>query len=144
MNVLQIDGPRDVEGKITNQQVLWWNSHGLHAYDLTGPTDPFNAFNRERMENSDLDQDGGNDIRSILIADEQVIIGSAANTGFRGQPFNDIWHSEGHTRIPPIQSIALGSINNVSKLYAGINPGRFANIAPIDPLSNDSDEDGML
>ena len=25
----------------------------------------------------------------------------------------------------------------------GINPGRFANIVPIDPFSNDSDEDGM-
>ena len=147
VNVLKIDGPRDVDGQITNQQILWvGTAGGLHAYDLVaGPTDPFNAFNRERMENNDLDQDGGNDIRSILIADGEVIIGSAAGTWvLEGSHAMIFGIREGHTRIPgPIQSIALGTINNVSKLYAGINPGRFANIVPIDPLSNDSDEDGM-
>ena len=55
VNVLKIDGPRDVDGQITNQQILWvGTAGGLHAYDLVaGPTDPFNAFNRERMENND-------------------------------------------------------------------------------------------
>ena len=48
VNVLKIDGPRDVDGQITNQQILWvGTAGGLHAYDLVaGPTNPFNAFNR--------------------------------------------------------------------------------------------------
>ena len=63
---------------------------GFHAYDLVaGPTNPFNAFNRERMENNELDQDGGNDIRSILIADGEVIIGSVAGMGLRRKSCDD-------------------------------------------------------
>ena len=82
MNVLEIDGPRGPDGLITSEQTLWVGTEGgLHHFDLIqGSTSPQTSFSRDRMENADLDQDGGNDIRSIWISQDEVIVGSAGGT----------------------------------------------------------------
>ena len=147
VNVLEIDGPRGPDGLITSEQTLWIGTEGgLHHFDLIeGSTSPQTSFSRDRMENADLDQDGGNDIRSIWISQDEVIVGSAGGSWVLEGDYSKAFGVDStHTRIPgAIQSVGLLELENISHLFASIEPGRFSNIVPIDPLSSDSDEDGM-
>ncbi len=147
VNLLEIDGPRGPDGLITSEQTLWVGTEGgLHHFDLIeGSTSPQTSFSRDRMENTDLDQEGGNDIRSIWISQDEVIVGSAGGTWVLEGDYSKAFGVDStHTRIPgAIQSVGLLESENITHLFASIEPGRFSNIVPIDPLSSDSDEDGM-
>ena len=142
---LVIDGPRDVNGEITSPQTLWVGTRGgVHQFDLVvGPSNPFGAFSYDRMYNDD--ELTANDVLSILPLGDEVIIGSQW-----GSWALDADHSRSsgvepdHTRIPGrIVDMTVLDVDGESMLFAALDPGKYANMVLIDPLSNDSDSDGM-
>ena len=145
VQALVVDGPRDSSGAITSPQTLWVGTRGgVHQFDLVlGPSDPLPAFSRDQMGHPD--EETANDIQSILPLGDEVIIGSQWGTWVL-----DADHSRSsglntdHTRIPGrIADLATLSVNGTLTLFSALDPGNYANIVLIDPLSNDSDADGM-
>ena len=134
-----------VNGDLTG---LWLGMAGgiyLIKLDLI-ISQPIEAFNNERMLNIDNILEGANDIRSILSYNGKIIIGSKFGTwclegnaqqGILGMYLNQ-------TMIPGlVTSFALLENSNETWVFAGISPGQYMNIVPLNPLSNDSDLDGM-
>ena len=147
---LALDGPRDSQGEITSPQTLWVGTRGsVHQFDLVvGPSQPIGAFTDERMFNNFDDektQADANDVLKILPLGDEVVVGSQWGTWAL-----DADHSRSsgvepdHTRIPGrIVDLAVLTVSDESILFAALDPGEYANIVLIDPLSNDSDSDGM-
>ena len=127
---------------------LWLGmSGGLYLVELDLITSqPTEAFNSDRMLNIENILDGANDIRSVFSYQGMVIIGSSygswclegsAQDGILGMYLNQ-------TRIPGlITSFAMIENQGQEWIFAGISPGKYMNIASLNPLSNDSDLDGM-
>ena len=148
---LVVDGPRDSGGEITSPQTLWVGTRvAVHQFDLiVGPSQPVGAFSYERMYNNFDDDEAtktaGNDVLTILPLGDEVIIGSKWGTWAL-----DADHSRSsgvepdHTRIPGrVVDLAILTVEDEPLLFAALDPGQYANIVQIDPLSNDSDSDGM-
>ena len=142
---LVVDGPRDSNGEITSSQVLWvGTAGGVHQFDLlVGPADPLSGFSREGMRHTG-DEDA-NDVYDILPLGTEVVIGSQWGTWVLDGDHGFVSGLDvDHTRIPgKIADLAVLDINGAVTLFAGLDPGRYANSILIDPLSNDSDADGM-
>ena len=127
---------------------LWLGmSGGLYLVELDLITSqPTEAFNSDRMLNIENILDGANDIRSLFSYQGMVIIGSSygswclegsAQDGVLGMYLNQ-------TKIPGlITSFAMIENQGQEWIFAGISPGKYMNIASLNPLSNDSDLDGM-
>lgn len=106
---------------------------------------PKESFDNERMLNLEGLLTGANDIHAILPLDGQVVLGSADGT----------WclegGSDGILDIDQEQTKIHGLVTSLTSLerdgevwiFAGISPGRYMNIAPMNPNSNDSDLDGL-
>ncbi|MFQ3344067.1 MAG: hypothetical protein ACKVI6_03200 [Candidatus Poseidoniales archaeon] len=107
---------------------------------------PTEAFNNDRMLNIDNILDGANDIRSIFSYQGKVLLGSKFGTwclegnaqqGILGMYLNQ-------TIIPGlVTSFAMLEYQGEEWIFGGISPGEYMNIIPLNPLSNDSDLDGM-
>jgi hypothetical protein len=145
VQALFVDGPRDANGDITSPQTLWVGTRGgVHQFDLiVGPTTPLGAFSYDRMINDE--EFTANDIHSILPLGDEVIIGSQWGSWALDA---DHTRSSGvepdHTRIPGrIVDMTVLDIDGQPFLFAALDPGAYANMVLIDPLSNDSDADGM-
>ena len=146
INTVVIDGPR-ADGRVTSEQTLWIGSAGgVHQFDLiSGLADPDSAFTRDRMENPALVHLGGHDVRIILPLGDQVVIGSAAGTWvLEGDHASVLGLDETHSNVPGIITrLAVVEVAGNDTLIAAVDPGRFAGLTTIDPLSDDSDRDGM-
>ncbi|MCS5535988.1 MAG: hypothetical protein NZ802_09060, partial [Candidatus Poseidoniales archaeon] len=145
VQALFVDGPRDANGDITSPQTLWVGTRGgVHQFDLiVGPSTPLGAFSYDRMNNDE--EFTANDVLSILPLGDEVIIGSQWGSWALDA---DHTRSSGvepdHTRIPGrIVDMTVLDIDGQPFLFAALDPGVYANMVLIDPLSNDSDADGM-
>ncbi|MDP6905789.1 MAG: hypothetical protein QF440_00030, partial [Candidatus Thalassarchaeaceae archaeon] len=142
---LVVDGPRNANGDITSPQTLWIGTlGGVHQFDLvTGLTDPASAFSHDRMKYPD--ERDANNIHTIHPTERGVVIGSQWGTWILD---GDYSRSTGvnmqNTRIPgKVSEVCTLDINGTMVLFAALDPGTYSNIALINPLSNDSDADGM-
>ena len=147
VNSLDIAGPLDATGQVEEITGVWvGTAGGLHLLDLQLLVQmPRAAFETENMYNLDRWADGANDIHSILQMDGMIYLGSRDGTWCLEGGYNGILGPcLNHTRIPGLAT-SLTSLEQGSSIwiYAGISPGRFMNIMPIDPTSIDSDLDGM-
>ncbi len=127
---------------------LWLGmSGGLYLIELDLIiSQPTEAFNNDRMLNIENILDGANDIKSIFSHQGKVFVGSNygswclegnAEQGILGMYLNQ-------SVIPGlVTSFALLENNEEDWIFAGISPGKFMNIVPLNPISNDSDLDGM-
>ncbi len=88
--------------------------------------------------------DGANDIHTVLVLEDQLLVGSAAG----------LWSIDGgrtatfgmaEQAMLPGELVTLATVNldGTTTVLAGSAPGRFANQALMSPVSNDSDYDGM-
>jgi len=147
INSLVIDGPRDEAGLMTSEQTLWIGSAGgVHQFDLVeGLERPAESFMLERMNNDEAAKIGAHDVRAIVPLGDEVVVGSAAGTWVMdGDHGNVLGLDETHTSIPGIITHATVYEHGGNRtLYAAVDPGRYAGLTVIDPLSNDSDSDGM-
>ena len=119
---------------------------GLHliAMDLI-ISQPKEAFSNSRMLNIEGLLTGANDVHSVLPLENMVVIGSrdgtwcleGGSTGILGMYLNQ-------TEIPGlVTSLSVLEKDDNSWIFAGVSPGRFMNIVPMNPHSEDSDLDGM-
>ena len=76
---------------------------------------------------------GGNDIRSIWISQDEIIVGAAGGTWVLEGDYSKAFGVDSpHTRIPgAIQSVGLLDTENITHMFASIVPGRFSNIFQI-------------
>ena len=119
---------------------------GLHLIDLSIFMQmPRSSISNDRMFNSERWTEGANDIRSVMAIEGMVVLGSrdgtwcleGGHTGVLGPYIN-------HTSRPGLVTNLISMENeNEEWIFSGSSPGRFMNIMPIDPLSDDSDFDGM-
>ena len=147
INTLVIDGPRNEAGELTSEQALWIGSAGgLHQFDLIeGLADTTSAFDMSRMENPSVARTGGYDIRVIIPLRDSIVIGSADGTWMlEGDYTGVLGLDEMHNTIPGIISeLALVDVAGNTTMLGAVQPGRYAGLTTIDPLSADSDRDGM-
>ena len=148
VNALVVAGPLDALGGVEEVTGVWvGTAGGLHMLNLQLLVQmPRTAFDSDRMYNLERWAEGANDVHSILpMADNKVLIGSRDGTwclegghsGILGLYLNQ-------TRIPGlVTSLTTLEYGSSLWIFAGISPGRYMNIMPIDPTSKDSDLDGM-
>ena len=147
VNVLVKAGPLDATGGVEEVTGVWvGTAGGLHLLDLQLLIQmPRTAFDTERMYNIDRWQNGANDIHSILPMDGMIYLGSRDGTWcLEGGHAGILGLGLNQTRIPGLVT-SMTALNQASNIwvFAGISPGRYMNIMPIDPTSIDSDLDGM-
>ena len=147
VNTMEVAGPRQPGGGVEEVTGVWLGTAGgLHLVDLgTFFQMPYSSISSERMYNLDRWAEGANDVHSVLSYNGMVVIGSrdgtwcleGGHTGVLGLYMNQ-------TRVPGLVT-SLVSMEHDGKnwLFAGVSPGRYMNIMPIDPQSADSDLDGM-
>ena len=145
VQALVVDGPRDGDGEITSPQTLWVGTRGgVHQFDLVvGPSNPLGAFSYDRMTNED--EFTANNIQSILPLGDEVIVGSQWGTwALDADHVRSSGVEPDHTRIPGrVVDMTVLEVDGVPYIFAALDPGVYANMVLIDPLSNDSDSDGM-
>ena len=119
---------------------------GLHLVDLDLIiSQPERAFQNERMLNIDGLLTGANDVHSVMQLEGMVAIGSRDGTWcLEGGPSGILGLYQNQTEIPGLVS-SMVTLENEGEpwLFVGVSPGRYMNIAPMNPLSPDSDLDGM-
>lgn len=147
VNMLQPAGPKDSSGNFELITGAWiGTSGGLHLIDIDKLISmPLTAFDSERMWNSENWLSGSNDVHSIHTFDNKVIVGSRDGTWVLEGGYQGVTGmSDNQTFIPGLVS-SLSTLESSESiiLFAGISPGRYMNIMPIDPQSIDSDLDGM-
>ncbi|MDP6899235.1 MAG: hypothetical protein QGF94_00150 [Candidatus Thalassarchaeaceae archaeon] len=142
---LVVDGPRGPNGEISSPQTLWVGTRGgVHQFDLiTGTNDPLSAFSHERMTNPEEIE--ANDIQVIHPTSDEIIIGSQWGSWILEGDYSRVTGvNAAHTRIPGrIVDLTILDLNGSDVVFAALDPGQYANMVLIDPLSNDSDADGM-
>ncbi|MEE2812086.1 MAG: hypothetical protein VX320_02595 [Candidatus Thermoplasmatota archaeon] len=147
VQALVVDGPRDSSGEISSPQTLWVGTRGgVHQFDLiTGVNNPASAFSRDRMAHPDERDGDANNIQDILPTEDGIIIGSQWGSWvLDGNYDRAIGIDPFNTRIPgKIADLCTLDVNGTVMLFAALDPGEYSNIALINPLSNDSDADGM-
>ena len=119
---------------------------GLHqiTMDLL-ISQPRQAINSDRMLNLEGLLSGANEVHSILPLDNLLVIGSMdGNWLLEGDSDGILGVVDEGKQINGLVT-SLASIEREGKIwiFAGIDPGRFMNIAPMNPHSADSDLDGM-
>lgn len=121
-------------------------SGGLHLVNMDLIiSQPHDAFDNDRMLNVEGLISGANDVHSILPMDGMVIIGSKDGTWcLEGDSEGILGTFQNQTAIPGlVTSMATLVKEGEDWLFVGVSPGRYMNIAPMNPLSHDSDLDGM-
>ena len=136
----------DVSRDSESSEVWIGTTGGLHTIDLDLLfSQPTKAFDSERMLSYDGLINGANNIHSILPIDDRVIVGSKDGTwalegrydGILGEKFNQ-------TKVPGlITDLVSLDYQDEKWIFAAVSPGRYLNIAPMNPFSSDSDLDGM-
>ncbi len=141
VNTLVID-----DGAAGESEVWMGTSGGLHRINMDLIiSQPTEAFDNDRMLNIEGLVSGANDVRAILPLDGVVAVGSKDGTwslegGFSGILGPYLNQSE----IPGfVTSMAIMEKEGEEWLFVGVSPGRYMNIAPMNPHSHDSDLDGM-
>ena len=119
---------------------------GLHQITMDlFISQPRESISNERMLNLDGLLSGSNDVRAILPLDGTIVLGSMDGTWcLEGDSDGILGTMLNQTDIPGLVT-TLTSLQRDGEMwiFAGISPGRFMNIAPMDPHSHDSDLDGM-
>jgi hypothetical protein len=147
VNVLVNAGSKDSSGEFEEITGFWMGTAGgVHLTDLSKlVTTPKSAFDTDRMWNLERWTNGANDIHSIYTTNDEIFVGSRDGTWvLDGGHYGVTGLADNQTHLPGLVTslVTLESTDGVS-LFAGISPGRFMNIMPIDPMSMDSDLDGM-
>ena len=143
VNTMEVAGPRQPGGGVEEVTGVWLGTAGgLHLIDLsTFMQMPYSSISSERMYNIERWAEGANDVHSVLSYNGMVVIGSrdgtwcleGGHTGVLGLYMNQ-------TRVPGlVTSLVTLERDGKNWLFAGISPGRYMNIMPIDPQSVDSD-----
>ncbi len=119
---------------------------GLHLLDLNIIiSQPEQAFQNDRMLNMEGLLTGANDIQSILPLEGMIVVGSRDGTWcLEGDSSGILGMFQNQTEFPGLVS-SMATLHREGELwlFVGISPGRFMNIAPMNPHSTDSDLDGM-
>ena len=147
VNVMELAGPVATDGSLEEITGIWMGTPGgLHLIDIELFIGlPEQAFLTDRMFNVERWEEGANDIHSILALENTIILGSRDGTwcleggshGILGLEYNQ-------TRMPGLVTSLTKFINDgVEYVFAGVSPGEYMNIMPINPQSPDSDLDGM-
>ena len=147
VNALVTAGPLDALGNVEEVTGVWvGTAGGLHLLNLQLLIQmPRTAFDSDRMYNIERWAEGANDIHSILPLDGKIVIGSRDGTWcLEGGHSGVLGLYLNQTRIPGMATSLITLEHGTSLwIFAGISPGRYMNIMPIDPTSEDSDLDGM-
>ena len=147
VNVMELAGPLATDGSLEEVTGVWLGTPGgVHLIDLELFVGlPKQAFNTDRMFNLERWEEGANDVRSILAIDDQILIGSRDGTwALEGGSQGVLGIFENQTRMPGLVTSLTTSIHDGNQyLFAGVSPGEYMNIMPINPQSIDSDLDGM-
>ncbi len=119
---------------------------GLHLVDLDLIiSQSKKAFQNERMLNLDGILTGSNNVHSIMQLDGMVVVGSQDGTWcLEGGPNGILGMYQNQTEIPGlVTSIVTIDSEGETWMFVGVSPGKYMNIAPMNPNSLDSDLDGM-
>ncbi len=147
VNVMELAGPVATDGSLEEVTGVWLGTPGgLHLIDLNLFVGlPKQAFNTDRMFNIDRWEEGANDIHSIHTIDGQIFLGSRDGTWtLEGGSQGVLGIDENQTRMPGLVTSLTTFIHDGKQyLFAGVSPGKYMNIMPINPQSLDSDLDGM-
>ncbi|DAC67942.1 MAG TPA: hypothetical protein D7I15_00100, partial [Candidatus Poseidoniales archaeon] len=147
VNVMELAGPVAADGSLEEVTGIWLGTPGgLHLIDLDLFVGlPEQAFNTDRMFNIERWEEGANDIHSILATEKCIILGSRDGTwALEGGSHGILGYFDNLTRMPGLVTSLSTFINDGNEyLFAGVSPGQYMNIMPIDPQSSDSDLDGM-
>ena len=147
VNVMELAGPVATDGSLEEVTGVWLGTPGgLHLIDLDLFVGlPKQAFNTDRMFNIDRWEEGANDIQSIHTIDGQILLGSRDGTwALEGGSQGVLGIDENQTRMPGLVTSLTTFIHDGKQyLFAGVSPGEYMNIMPINPQSMDSDLDGM-
>ena len=147
VNVMELAGPVATDGSLEEVTGVWLGTPGgLHLIDLDLFVGlPKQAFNTDRMFNIDRWEEGANDIYSIHTIDGQILLGSRDGTwALEGGSQGVLGIDENQTRMPGLVTSLTTFIHDGKQyLFAGVSPGEYMNIMPINPQSMDSDLDGM-
>ena len=147
VNVMELAGPVATDGSLEEVTGVWLGTPGgLHLIDLDLFVGlPKQAFNTDRMFNIDRWEEGANDIHSIHAVDGQILLGSRDGTWcLEGGSQGVLGIDENQTRMPGLVTSLTTFIHDGKQyLFAGVSPGEYMNIMPINPQSMDSDLDGM-
>ena len=125
--------------------ILWIGTNsGLHKFDLTSDIIQHSGLLAHSADLDNNRKDRANAVTDILPLDGKVYVGSKAGMWTLQGTYGSIWGLTLQERIPGhINDLMAISVGGENRIFAGANPGRFSNIALIDPGSNDSDFDGI-
>ena len=148
VNVLELAGPKDSAGNYELITGAWiGTAGGLHLIDIEEIISmPLSAFDSERMWKEENWLSGSNDVHSVYTSnDNLVIVGSRDGTWVLEGGYQGVTGlSDNQTYLPGlVTSMATIESSSAVYLFAGISPGKYMNIMPINPQSSDSDLDGM-
>ncbi len=147
VNVMELAGPVATDGSLEEVTGVWLGTPGgIHLIDLDLFVGlPKQAFNTDRMFNLERWEEGANDIHSIHAIDGQILLGSRDGTwALEGGSQGVLGIEENQTRMPGLVTSLTTFIHDGNQyLFAGVSPGEYMNIMPINPKSIDSDLDGM-
>ena len=119
---------------------------GLHLITMDlFISQPKESIDNERMLNLEGLLTGANDVHSILPLEGMVVLGSSDGTWcLEGGSDGILDIRQNQTDIPGLVT-SLTSLDREGQtwVFAGVSPGRFMNIAPMNPHSHDSDLDGI-
>ena len=126
-------------------QVVWIGTpSGLHRINLL---DGILTHSGE-LEHPGVDGEtiaAANHIRSIHPAENEILIGSQWGLWSLAGDHSAIYGSGDQEWIPgDVAALSVHTIAGVATVFAGIDPGFYANLELMDPMANDSDADGML
>ncbi len=148
VNVLELAGPKDAAGNYELITGAWiGTAGGLHLIDIEEIISmPLSAFDSERMWKEENWLSGSNDVHSVYTSNNNlVIVGSRDGTWVLEGGYQGVTGlSDNQTYLPGlVTSMATIESSSAVYLFAGISPGKYMNIMPINPQSSDSDLDGM-
>ena len=140
VNTIISDGPIG-----SDPVVLWFGTNsGLHKFNLEKDTIQHSGLQAHPTDIDQNPKDLANAVTSILSADGKLMIGSKSGMWSLQGSYAAIQGFTLQERIPGhINDMLLMTVDDEVKIFAGCDPGRFSNIALIDPGSNDSDFDGI-
>ena len=147
VNVLELAGPKDSSGNYELITGAWiGTAGGLHLIDVEEIISmPLSAFDSERMWKEENWLSGSNDVHSVYTLNNLVIVGSRDGTWVLDGGYQGVTGvSDNQTYLPGlVTSMTTIESSSARYLFAGISPGKYMNIMPINPQSSDSDLDGM-
>ena len=125
-------------------QVLWVALRsGLHKLDLITGTLTHSGL----LEHPGLEGDlipAANDIYTVYPTSDELLIGSDWGLWSIAGNYASVYGLSNQEWVPgQIAGITVIDQQGVTTILAGVAPGRFSNLALMDPGSNDSDSDGI-